>query len=484
MPKATCTPFKHEPIDQTRPSIRLVRVLPIEQSGKIRCEMIHSTTSAKYTCLSYVWGQPDDGLREIFINDQRFPVRHNLHTFLKVAQIRYSSIMLWIDALCIDQANTEERNHQVQQMGDIYSRAAMVVAWLGDQASVEVALASLQVAGTRWPILNTSRRLRNLAKQQDGTDKKSFLFALKEYWSRAWITQEIALATRVKLLARETEWDLSRASGNGLFRARKSLRHDETISQVTSLATEQYDSGGKSLLGLLSRFRDRQCSVRRDRIFSLLSLCSEGSRIHVDYGISDLQLLYRVLDASPGTSCLCSAAIVVHALDLTALISDEPRLMEEFAEFDTRGVYNSPLSESSLIKCNLCWSDLGSSWHEHQIVFFCLSSVCQDISGHLIWEQASPSHNAGVEANLGRVYYTRAAKSLEGGFLVKPVGQMGELVQIAPSADGQTYTIRLTLRALLEVFVGWYTPSRPPVPCELSFRNYGRRMWRYETSES
>lgn len=39
--------------------------------------------------------------------------------------------MFWIDALCIDQENLAERNHQVTQMGKIYASAYRVVSWLG-----------------------------------------------------------------------------------------------------------------------------------------------------------------------------------------------------------------------------------------------------------------------------------------------------------------------------------------------------------------
>jgi hypothetical protein len=39
--------------------------------------------------------------------------------------------MLWVDALCINQEDTTERNHQVMQMGAIYEKAKRVVVWLG-----------------------------------------------------------------------------------------------------------------------------------------------------------------------------------------------------------------------------------------------------------------------------------------------------------------------------------------------------------------
>jgi hypothetical protein len=40
--------------------------------------------------------------------------------------------VLWIDAICINQHETQERNHQVSQMGIIFKQAAMVIVWLGD----------------------------------------------------------------------------------------------------------------------------------------------------------------------------------------------------------------------------------------------------------------------------------------------------------------------------------------------------------------
>lgn len=40
--------------------------------------------------------------------------------------------MLWIDAICINQSSMEERGHQVQLMGDVYSKAQRTWIWLGE----------------------------------------------------------------------------------------------------------------------------------------------------------------------------------------------------------------------------------------------------------------------------------------------------------------------------------------------------------------
>lgn len=51
-----------------------------------------------------------------------------------MARQDYSDQYLWIDALSIDQANVLERNHQVQQMAEIYSKAKYVLVWVGPQS--------------------------------------------------------------------------------------------------------------------------------------------------------------------------------------------------------------------------------------------------------------------------------------------------------------------------------------------------------------
>ena len=97
--------FKHEPLNQSLSSIRLVTVLPRTYRGLIQCRMIHSTIEDDYTCLSYVWGAANDngGPFVILINGRMFKVYHNLKTFLEVAMIKYPGKPLWIDAICIAQ---------------------------------------------------------------------------------------------------------------------------------------------------------------------------------------------------------------------------------------------------------------------------------------------------------------------------------------------------------------------------------------------
>jgi hypothetical protein len=62
----------------------------------------------------------------ILVNEGSCEVRQNVYDFLANIQARAGMSNLgpyWIDAICIEQTNIAERNQQVAQMGDIYSRA-------------------------------------------------------------------------------------------------------------------------------------------------------------------------------------------------------------------------------------------------------------------------------------------------------------------------------------------------------------------------
>jgi hypothetical protein len=118
-----------------------VHLVPeLSQTGHIECTITHTTTTARYVCLSYTWGEAEP-LEEnwILVGGKRLPVRKNLLDFLRMMQKaapRDDAIFdkdrgYWIDALCINQKNTGEKNHQVAQVGPIFSRADLVHVWLG-----------------------------------------------------------------------------------------------------------------------------------------------------------------------------------------------------------------------------------------------------------------------------------------------------------------------------------------------------------------
>lgn len=118
---------------------RQFRLLILEPSADslapIRCQLNQASfdDDPNYTALSYVWGDPRE-TTPILVNNIETRVTVNLEAALR--HIRRSShiVVLWVDALCINQKDEAEKNHQVEMMREIYSGAQLVIAWLGSSA--------------------------------------------------------------------------------------------------------------------------------------------------------------------------------------------------------------------------------------------------------------------------------------------------------------------------------------------------------------
>lgn len=120
--------------------IRLVVVHPSPNfDSKIECHLIHTTLTSgtEYEALSYTWGKPDF-TQPILLGGALFRVTTNLEGALKYLRLTGKERILWVDALCIDQQNTDERNEQVGYMSEIYRCCAVDLLWLGGDGSGRV----------------------------------------------------------------------------------------------------------------------------------------------------------------------------------------------------------------------------------------------------------------------------------------------------------------------------------------------------------
>lgn len=87
----------------------------------------------EFTALSYTWGTPLFA-RLISINGVLFPITENLFAFFQRYRHEKDVIYLWIDAICINQLDLEEKSMQVKNMLTIYDKAEGVVVWLGEES--------------------------------------------------------------------------------------------------------------------------------------------------------------------------------------------------------------------------------------------------------------------------------------------------------------------------------------------------------------
>jgi len=136
--------YSYSPLSD-RGNIRLLRLMASEE-GDIRVQIFQYPLRESdhqeihlYEALSYVWGS-ELSLKPIYVgsdndndNDSRcFPVTANLYAALLRLRDRFLPRILWVDAVCINQQDNDEKGFQVQRMAKIYASASRVVVWLGD----------------------------------------------------------------------------------------------------------------------------------------------------------------------------------------------------------------------------------------------------------------------------------------------------------------------------------------------------------------
>lgn len=93
----------------------------------------------KYFALSYVWGQESDpaSVRDGKQTSRELAITRNLETALRhlrhICKPFEKNLILWIDSICINQEDLEEKSHQIPLMCDIYQKADSVFIWLGKE---------------------------------------------------------------------------------------------------------------------------------------------------------------------------------------------------------------------------------------------------------------------------------------------------------------------------------------------------------------
>jgi hypothetical protein len=97
-------------------------------------EIVHITQcQVPYEALSYVWGR-ETAPTPLLCRDSELTITANLDHALRHLRPANAPRKLWIDALCIDQENIEERERQVGYMRLMYKHAEQTIVWLGPKA--------------------------------------------------------------------------------------------------------------------------------------------------------------------------------------------------------------------------------------------------------------------------------------------------------------------------------------------------------------
>ncbi|RMZ71666.1 heterokaryon incompatibility -domain-containing [Pyrenophora seminiperda CCB06] len=135
------SPELYSPLNTDTHTFRLLHLLPGAWEDDIsaelhECSMIQCRD--RYITISYTWGQPNEVPRvPITCNGKAVLIYENLCAALRRLRRSNHVLLIWVDALCINQDDTLERTQQVGLMGDIYSNSQETIIWLGEPANNE-----------------------------------------------------------------------------------------------------------------------------------------------------------------------------------------------------------------------------------------------------------------------------------------------------------------------------------------------------------
>ncbi|KAK4545542.1 hypothetical protein LTR36_002892 [Oleoguttula mirabilis] len=313
----------------------------------IQCTLtsVDFDSSTTYTALSYTWGDPKVQ-KHICIDGEAVNVTVNLEAALRHLQKTISEpLILWIDAVCINQSDEAEKSEQVAHMRDIYSKAENVVTWLGHGGSALAMrwinefggrASGLGIGGTPDMLLKkVLKRAEEVLSVEEGdggamSDEQIFAHDLERglsadlnphydeliaglqdilkraYWSRIWIVQEVTMAQNVEFVC-GTETVAYQALHHSLRLLRNyrlwqllKLGHDTTRpilvredsglrarvintdpSHAIDLLKVSRAEGAMPMMYLLRRLQRFNATDPRDRVFALLGIATDAEELGV-----------------------------------------------------------------------------------------------------------------------------------------------------------------------------------------------------------
>lgn len=290
------TEFQYSPLDKDRAQIRLLKVIGGDDDDPISCEISRYALDdgPVYTALSYTWDTSQDSNAYILLNGIRKSVGKNLWDFLHRYRFSYKTnhdaVLLWVDAVCIDQRNITERNHQVPLMRRIYTEARQVISWLGEATSNERLAFQITVDSDRLDDVEVQNAVVHLFE--------------KRYWARVWIIQEYILPPMVLIWC--GAYSAHAESFDQPWPTRLRTRLNQSALRILSYRNiwhRRFTRYGSlevfGLYNLIQSFNDSQTSERYDKVYGFLGLASAATSIAAtispDYSKPPVELLMDVL---------------------------------------------------------------------------------------------------------------------------------------------------------------------------------------------
>lgn len=186
-----------------------IRILRLQKTrwwlpGSVEADLIHVPMypPPEYEAVSYRWGSSERTESIVLDGSTTFAITRSAYDLLILRRSLWRVRTIWIDAICINQSDETEKAAQVQLMREIYHHASRVVICPGGNWTARVAAHLLyETLAATYQFSDTILGLNKLTSAEKLSTKWKALkeLLLNEYFTRAWVVQEVAVGKKVEL---------------------------------------------------------------------------------------------------------------------------------------------------------------------------------------------------------------------------------------------------------------------------------------------
>jgi hypothetical protein len=367
--------YAYKPMDGGAHEFRVLKI----QTGlfDIRCSVLGVSPLEGpipiYETISWTW----DGVERpyaLVVDGKLLPISNTMSDILRTLTPLWGTRYLWIDSICINQVDIDEKATQIPLMSQIYRRATRNIAYLGDAEDAHLVpdfVGRLDVAALQRldpSYFQKTDPLDRFPFHEEAHNWRAYQQLLRHrFWSRIWIIQEMVLSRSITMLygGRYTDWDVFarvalsfttiNATTGGSFLSMDDMFGGDRLSclygkmNVSFLAITRAAYSENNMVSLpqvLLETRGSGATDSRDRIYALEALdpLYQVPELKPDYTIGPRQLYTRVARhiLSSGSFSLFGLAGLAHAptMELPSWVPDFTTMPKMSTMHDTRCKYS------------------------------------------------------------------------------------------------------------------------------------------------
>jgi Heterokaryon incompatibility protein (HET) len=289
--------MKHSYAPLQEGSIRLLHLLPGAKEEPLRgiISTVSFESAGRYRALSYVWGTVTQSER-LWTSTGIVRITPNLKAALQRLRRKEETLVLWVDAICINQDDKGEKGHQIRLLPQIFQHATSMFAFLKGNERMESTIATLMQIRAKgavkdWPKflppVPASWKDKPVPSQEDPVWDEIRDFFQNSWFRRAWIVQEVVLAASVRIVCGKwiVDWNDLLSAAETIDREYRNAVSDSLLAILPweyflELAQHREWEARQTrwaLINLLESFRYLESTLPRDRLFALVGFASDGA---------------------------------------------------------------------------------------------------------------------------------------------------------------------------------------------------------------